>query len=150
MLPKGKWAQFGHPGNKVKGIVIHNTNNEGKSAKQLAEMMKTIQTSQGTHYFVDSTDTIKMMPLNWSVFNVGNGFAFGNTDCIAIEICSHPSKSKYMEGEDRAIELIRELMSKYNLSKEQIYFHNELQRGINCPAQIIKIYGSKSNFLNRI
>lgn len=150
MLPKVKWPQYGHQGNKVKGIIIHNTNNQGKSAEQLEEWMAETGTSRGCHFLVDANEVRKVMPLNWSVYNVGNGKAFGNTDCIAIEICSHPSTKVYLEGEQRAIELIRELMSKYKLTKADIYFHRDFQQNINCPAQILKLYGTKARFLELI
>lgn len=151
MLPKSKWRQFGRPGNKVKGIIVHNTNNQGMTAKMLEKWLKTeCRTSQGCHYLVDADEVRKVMPLSWSVYSVGNGLAFGNTDCIAIEICSHPSNRKYMEAEDKAVELIRELMTKHDLKKTDIYFHRDFEPNINCPAQVLKIYGTKQNFLKRI
>lgn len=150
MLPKSKWKQYGVPGSKVKGIIIHNTNNPGASAKQLEEYLKTSKGSAGCHFIVDHEEVRKVMPINWSVFNVGNGMAFGNLDCIAIEICSNPSNRLYEKGERKAIELIRELMSKYKLAKADIYLHRDFQPNVNCPAQIIKRYGTKARFLNEI
>lgn len=151
MIPIAKRNQFGHPGNKVKGIIIHNTNNQGMSAKSLEKWLKNdCKTSQGCHYLIDHEDVIKVMPLNWSVYSVGNGMAFGNTDCIAIEICSNPSTKKYLEGEAKAIELIRELMDKYHLTKDDVYFHRDFDSSINCPAQILKLYGNKQTFIELI
>lgn len=151
MLPKSKWAQFGSPGNKVRGIVVHNTNNQGMSAKDLEKWLKTdCKTSQGCHYLVDHNDVIKVMPFSWSVYNVGNGLAFGNTDCIAVEICSNPSETLYLAGQDKAIDLIIDLMGKYGLTSRDIYFHRDFQHNINCPAQILRIYGNKQNFLQLI
>lgn len=151
MLPRKKWYQFGIPGNQKRGIVIHNTNNQGMNAERLEEWLKTeCRTSQGCHYIVDDTEVRQIMPLSWNTFSVGNGLAFGNTDCIAIEICSNPSTKRYLSGQSKAIDLIIMLMDKFGLTSHDIYFHRDFQLDINCPAQILKIYGSKKNFIQEI
>lgn len=148
MLSEAKRRQYGHPDAKMRGIIIHNTNNQGKTAKELEEWMETSKSSTGAHFFVDHNEVRQVMPLDWSVYNVGNGLAFGNTDCIAIEICSNPSNALYLQGQSKAIDLIKELMKKYDLTLNDIYFHRDFQPNVNCPAQILKRYGSKRNFLN--
>lgn len=150
MLPKSKWRQYGHPGNEAKGIIIHNTNYHGKSAEWIEKWMKVTETDKGCHFLVDHKEVRKVMPLNWSVYNVGNGMAFGNTDCIAIEICTNPSTKLYLEGEAKAIELIEELMAKYHLTKNEIFFHRDFDPNINCPAQILSLYGTKAKFLAKM
>ena len=137
------------PNMTPKGIVIHNTNTS-LSAEQTAEEMKKTDSSRGFHFVVDASQTIQMMPLDWSCFNTGMGMDFGNTSCISIEICSHPSEKKYLQGQDRAIELIRELMAKYHLTEKDIYFHRDFNPSVNCPAQILRIYGTKQNFLQKL
>lgn len=150
MLPKSKYRQYGVPGNQLKAIVIHNTNST-KSAKQLEGWLKNENKgSNGCHFLVDWDEARKVMPLTWSVFSCGNGMAFGNLDTISVEICTHISSTLYDKAEQRGIELIRELMQKYDIPKEQIYFHRDFQSNVNCPAQILKKYGSKQNFLNQL
>lgn len=147
MLPKSKWAQYGHEGNNKKGIIVHNTNNQQMSAEELEKWLRNdCRTSQGCHFIVDHKEVRKVMPLSWSVYNVGNALAFGNTDCIAVEICSNPSEKLYLSGQSKAIDLIKELMKKYDLTCKDIYFHRDFQPNINCPAQILKRY-SKAEFL---
>lgn len=150
MIPKSKWKQFGLPNMEAKGIVIHNTNNQSKSARQLEEWMFQTNESRGTHYLVDSEEIIQVMPLDWSVWNTGMGMDFGNLHCISIEICSSPSNKKYLTGQFKAIELIEELMDRYNFTKSDIYFHRDFNPQVNCPAQILKLYGNKNNFLKEI
>ena len=148
MLPESKWRQFGLPNADIKGIVIHNTNNQYMSAEELEKWMaEECRTSQGTHFFVDHKEVRQVMPLDWSVFSTGMGMDFGNTKCIAIEICSNPNSSLYLQGQERAIQLIKELMEQFNLTESDIYFHRDFQPNINCPAQIIFLYGNKQNFL---
>lgn len=148
MLSKKKWSQYGQAGSKIKGIVIHNTNNQFMDAEALENWLENEnKKSNGCHFLVDHKEVRKIMPISWSVWNTGMGMTFGNLDCIAIEICSNPSTKLYLEGQARAIELIKELMKKYHLTKDDIYFHRDFQPNINCPAQILKLYKSKAEFL---
>ena len=148
MLSEDKWKQYGLPDFEPKGIVIHNTNNQLWSAKRIEEFLQNEnQGSNGCHYVVDHKEVRQIMPLEWSSYSTGMGTDFGNTHCIAIEICSNPSNRLYLQGQDRAIKLIRKLMKKYHLTTDDIFFHRDFCPNINCPAQILKLYGSKANFL---
>lgn len=149
MISQSKWNQYGLPNASIKGIVIHNTNSN-YSARELEKIMKNGNFNNGCHFFVDYEEVIQMMPLTWSVWNTGKGMDFGNTKCIAIEICTNLNNRLYLQGQDRAVELIRNLMEEFHLTKKDIYFHRDFQPNINCPAQILKLYGSKENFLKRI
>lgn len=149
MIPETKWKQYGLPDAQIKGIVIHNTNNQLWSARRLEKwLIEENKTSASAHFIVDAEDTIQVMPLDWSVWNTGMGMDFGNLHCISIEICSHPSEQIYLQGERRAIQLIKELMIQFNLTEKDIYFHRDFNPNVNCPAQILKRYGNKQNFLN--
>ena len=147
MLPESKWKQYGLPGATIKGIVIHNTNNQNKSAEALETWLMENTTSQGCHYLVDKKEVRQVMPLDWSVFNTGMGLDFGNLHCISIEIVSHAAEKDCRKAEQRALKLIRKLMKEYSLTEDDIYFHRDFQPNVNCPAQIIRRYGNKQNFL---
>lgn len=148
MLSEDKWYQYGTPNSKIKGIIIHNTNNVSMSAKQLEEWLQEEETiNGGCHYLVDHKGIRQVMPDDWSVFNVGNGYAFGNLDCIAIEICTNLDDELYQKGEEKAIKLIKKLMRKYKLKATDVYWHRDFQPHINCPAQMISKYKNKSNFI---
>lgn len=150
MIPKEKWKQFGLPNAQIKGIVIHNTNNQSKSAKDLEEWMLNTKESRGTHFLVDHNEVRQVMPLDWSVWNTGKGMDFGNLHCISIEICSNPNNRLYLQGQLKAIDLIEELLCRFNLTKSVIYFHRDFNNNVNCPSQILKMYGNKKNFLSMI
>ena len=136
------------PDMEVKGIVIHNTNNQSWSAERIEQYLENENTgSNGCHFIVDYKEVRKIMPLNWCAWSTGMGLDFGNQHCIAIEICSNPSDRLYLQGQSRAIKLIRKLMRKYKLKTSDIYFHRDFDSTINCPAQILKLYGSKARFL---
>lgn len=149
MLDESKWLQYGLPNATIKGIVIHNTNNQTWSAERLEKWLSEENTgSNGCHFLVDHKEVRQILPLTWSSWNTGMGYDFGNTSCISVEICSNPSNSKYLEGQKRAIGLIKDLMAQFSLAEKDIYFHRDFQPNVNCPAQILKLYGSKQNFLN--
>ena len=145
MLPEAKWRQYGRPNMTVKGIVVHNTNTPNKTAKDLEKWMNDTSTSRGTHFFVDAKDVVQVMPTDWSCFNTGQGYDFGNTSCISIEICT----KGYEKAEERAVKLIMKLLKKYHLTTDDIYFHRDFDRTVNCPAQTLKKYGTKNEFIRR-
>lgn len=148
MLTESKWKQFGLPNATIQGIVIHNTNNQLWSAERIEKWLNEECTSnQGVHFLVDHKEVRQVMPLDWSVWNTGMGRDFGNLHCIAIEICSNPSEKLYMQGQARAIALIKRLMKEYGLTEKDIYYHRDFQPNINCPAQILKLYRTKAEFL---
>lgn len=150
MIPKEKWKQYGLPNMEVKGIIIHNTNNQRASAADLEKWMIKNNTSQGTHFIVDHKEVRQVMPLDWSVWNTGMGYDFGNLHCIAVEICSNPNNSLYLQGQSKAIDLIERLMREFNLTKSNVYFHRDFNPYVNCPSQILNLYKKKSNFLSLI
>jgi N-acetylmuramoyl-L-alanine amidase CwlA len=150
MIPKEKWKQYGLPNMEVKGIVIHNTNNQKASAADLEKWMIENDTSQGTHFIVDHTEVRQVMPLDWSVWNTGKGMDFGNLHCISIEICSNPNNRLYLQGQSKAIDLIESLMHEFNLTKKDLYLHRDFNPNTNCPSQILSMYGNKKNFLSMI
>ena len=148
MISESKWKQYGLPDATIKGIVIHNTNNQLWSAERLEKWLEEEnKTSASCHFLVDHKEVRQVMPTTWSVWNTGSGMDFGNLHCIAIEICSNPSEELYLQGQDRAIELIKQLMEEFDLKEGDIYFHRDFQPNINCPAQILKLYGNRQNFL---
>ena len=149
MLTEDRWIQFGKPREEIKGIIIHNTSNYQMSARQLFDYLQNeSKDSRGCHYLVDYKEVIEVMPLNYSVWNSGVAYDFANTKGIAIEICSNLDKQKYLKGQAKAIKLIKSLMKEYNLTKDDIYFHNDFLN-VNCPANILQIYKTKKNFINK-
>ena len=148
MISESKWKQYGLPEATIQGIVIHNTNNQFLSAEELEDWLENdSRGSNGCHFLVDHKEVRQVMPLDWSVWNTGDGYSFGNLHTIAVEICSNPDTNLYLKGQKRAIELIKELMQQFNLTAKDIYFHRDFQPNINCPAQILRLYGSKAEFL---
>lgn len=137
--------QFGEFGVKVKGITIHNTGNDWSARRCLAWLNFT-KSSAGAHYFVDDKEIIQVMPLSWHVWHTGKARDFGNMHTIAIEICSMRTIKDYYKAQERAFSLIKDLLEKYDLTFDDVYFHNDFDPKKYCPNRILDIYKTKTNF----
>lgn len=149
MIDRNKYEQFGFERSQedIQCIVLHNTNSE-LSARQLFNWLNETSSSQGTHYIVDCDEVVEVMPLDWGVYHTGKGMDFGNKYGIAIEICSNLNNEKYLDGETKAMELVKSLMNEYHLTKNDIYFHQDFNQTTKCPNDILTIYGNRKNFIN--
>lgn len=148
MIDSNKFLQYGYKrDNEIKGIVIHNTGTD-LSARQVFNYLNKSKLSNGCHYLIDYKEIIEVMPLNYSVYHTGKGNDWACKNTIAIEIVSNIDNEKYLIGQQKAIELIKELMKEYNLTTNDLYFHNDFAN-VYCPSDILRIYGNKQNFIRK-
>lgn len=153
MIDENKFAQYGfqRPVSDILGLTIHNTNNYEMTARDLFNWLNgDYKGDNGCHYLVDNKETIEVMPHDWAVYHTGKGLDYGNKYTIAIEICSNLNDQLYLEGQDRAIELIKQLMEEYNISIDNIFYHIDFNARAYCPATILDKYKTKNDFLNLI
>lgn len=147
MLKEEKWSQYGQEGLSVGGIVLHNTSNITMSAQELFEYLENeCKDSTGTHFLVDHNEVVEVMPLTWKTWSTGKGNDWAFKHCIAIEICDNINDELYKKGQDKAIELIKTLKSTYNLTNDDIYFHNDFNERFYCPHILLDKYGSAKRF----
>lgn len=133
---------------KPKGITIHNTGNDF-SARENYKMLKANGNLNYCHFLVDEKETIKTWSVKKPAFHTGKGFDLGNMNTLAVEICrSQDDLCVYLQAETRAVELIKELMAKYSIPKERIYFHRDFDNTKYCPHRLLDIYKTKKNFIN--
>lgn len=150
MISENKYIQYGFPRSveDIKGITLHETGNYEMNAQQMFDYLNTSnRTSQGVHYLVDSEQTIQVMPDNWAVYHTGKGIDNGVKYTIAIEICSSLSDSEYLSAEERAISLIKQLQSTYNIADDNIYFHQDWNKTTYCPRRALDTYGTSRGFV---
>lgn len=141
--------QYGFEGLDIKGITIHNTGNS-LSAQENYDLLSTLATSQGTHYFVDEKEILEFMPLDWCVYHTGMANDWACKHTIAIEICrSQSTADLYLKAQDNAIKLIKKLMRKYKLKSNNIYFHNDFNKTTYCPHKILDLYKTRKEFIRR-
>lgn len=150
MIDEKKYSQYGAYGLLPKAITIHNTNNYDWSAQDLFNYINSeCKTSQGVHLIADHNGIIEVMPLDWKVWHTGKGNDWAFNNSIAIEICSNLDNELYLKGQQIAIDKIKELMKTYNLTNEDLYFHNDFNQTTYCPANILDLYKSKKVFLEK-
>ena len=152
MLDRDKLKQYGKPkSGKWLGITIHNTGNE-LSAKEMFDYLNTEnKSSQGCHYFVDEKEAVKVMPLNWITWHTGKADDYGNLNTIAIEICrSQCDDETYLKAQERAVELVKDLLDQYGLGIESVFFHNEFNERAYCPHRIYERYRTKRNWIKEV
>lgn len=150
MIDEKKFIQYGFKRtNDIKCIVIHNTGFKLNTAREFFDYLNTKDKSNnGCHYLIDDKEIIEVMPLEYSVYHTGKGIDYACKYGVAIEIVSNIDREKYMLGQARAIALIKKIMDKYNLTKDDIYFHNDFAN-VYCPNDILNIYGNRKNFLRK-
>lgn len=134
----------------VKGITIHNTGN-GKSARELYEALANRGQLNLCHFLVDESEIIPTIPLDQNAEHTGKGYDYGNEYTIAIEICRSASdEATYLQAQNNAIVLVRQLMEEYGLTTDNLYFHIDFNNRTFCPHRILQIYGNKKNFIEEV
>ena len=132
----------------VKGITIHNTAND-LSAQEYYDLLYKKKRLNYCHYIVDELQVLSTISEEQEASHTGKGYDFGNRYTLAIEIArSMCDEELYLKAQDKAIVLIKELMKKYHLTKDDIYFHIDFNQQARCPHRILDLYKSKEEFIN--
>lgn len=122
-------------GNSIKYIVLHYTGNKGDTAKNNVDYFYGGDRSASAHYFVDDNSVWQSVEDYNSAWAVGDGkgaYGITNQNSISIEMCCNSSGVISEKTETNALELVKYLMSKYNISISNIVRHYDASRKI-CP-----------------
>lgn len=132
----------------VKGITIHNTGSE-LSAKEIYKLLQDDMTLNICHYLVDEKEVINVLSEDKEAHHTGRGYDYGNRFTLAIEICRSTCEDElYARAEKNAVKLIKKLMKKYKLSKDDLYFHMDFNVNTRCPHKILEKYETKERFID--
>ena len=122
MLPiQRKISSFNYSsrnGNSVKYIVLHYTGNKGDTAKNNVDYFYGGNRGASAHYFVDDNSIYQSVEEYNSAWSVGDGhgiYGINNQNSISIEMCCNSSGVITEKTEANALELVKYLMSKYNI-----------------------------------
>lgn len=122
-----------------KYITVHNTANTaaGATDEMHARYLKGIDwQNKSWHFTVDDDSVTQHIPTNLNGWHAGDGVnGTGNRQSIGIEICEN-ADGDYAKAEQNAIELIRYLMEKHNISINLVVPHKHWS-GKNCPRKIL-------------
>lgn len=149
MIEENKWPQYGYErtSTDIQGITLHNI--EGLSASEYTDYFNNIcKDNECWHYIVDHEGAVQLMPNNWTTYHTGKNNDWGDQHTISINICTNINDELYIQGQDNALELIKDLLSEYNLSRNEVFFHKDFNQIVFCPSSILNIYGNKRNFLD--
>lgn len=121
--------------NSKKYIVIHETANTSKGAN--ADAHGRLQANGNSrqaswHYTVDDKEAVQSFSDNAQCWHAGS--TKYNKEAIGIEICVN-SDGNYKKAVNNAIELTKQLMSKYNISASNVIQHNTAS-GKDCPKYL--------------
>ena len=122
-------------GNSIKYITLHYTGNKGDTAKNNVDYFYGGDRSASAHYFVDDNSVWQSVEDYNSAWAVGDGkgaYGITNQNSISIEMCCDSSGVISEKTETNALELVKYLMSKYNISISNIVRHYDASRKI-CP-----------------
>lgn len=131
-----------------KGIVIHWTANTDKGANAIANrnyFQNHPEAQASAHYVVDDTNIIRCIPESEVAWHVGAKTytqlkynLFGNENpnnyLIGIEMCVN-SDGNWNKTYQNTIELVVDILKKYNLTIDNIYRHFDIT-GKDCPRMM--------------
>ena len=136
---------------KVKGIVVHSTNQPGLSAE---DVLKSYKDSSGNkdkfesvHFIIDSDGVIiQCIPTDEIAFH-----AMGrNTDTIGIMFCHTNTDGQMSESTRKALkDLIVKLCKEYKLKAEDVILHYDVN-GKQCPAYYAENAEAWQSFLKEV
>lgn len=169
MVLKIKWANrnnYGGIRKKIEYIVIHYTANDGDSDEANGNYFHRNIVKASAHYFVDGDSVTQSVPedaVAWSVggkkysntAQTGGGKWHGkctNNNSISVELCDEVRNGKYDFSEatlDRAVELVRMLMKKYDIPVENVIRHFDVT-GKLCPKPFVEDWRAWQNFKERL
>ena len=141
-----------------KYIVIHYTANNGDTALGNTKYFKDTYRGASANYFVDEKEIYRCVRDEDMAFHCGTTGKYYHNTCrndnsIGIELCSRKDKNgKYYFLQDtinNAVELVRELMGKYNIPIENVIRHYDVTHK-NCPAPFVEDVGAWNSFKNRL
>ena len=138
----------------IKYIVIHYTSNDGDAAKNNVDYYaRTKDLQASAHYYVDEKEVWQSVKEGDTAWHCGAASykhpSCRNSNSIGIELCSRYNgdikadkkankvdfKKYYFNAAtlEKAVELIKELMVKYNIPVENVIRHYDVT-GKTCPA----------------
>lgn len=130
----------------IKYIVIHYTSNNGDTARGNASYFSSKILRASANYFVDENEIYLSVSEQDTAWHCGTTGTYKHTDCrnvnsLGVELCSRKDGAgKYFftkETVDNAVDLVKELMTKYNVPIENVIRHYDVT-GKNCPAPFVQ------------
>ncbi|HFK1435615.1 TPA: N-acetylmuramoyl-L-alanine amidase C-terminal domain-containing protein [Bacillus cereus] len=121
---------------KPKYITVHNTYNDAPAENEVSYMINN-NNEVSFHIAVDDKKAIQGIPLERNAWACGDGNGPGNRESISVEICySKSGGDRYYKAEENAVDVVRQLMSMYNIPIENVRTHQSWS-GKYCPHRML-------------
>lgn len=140
---------------KIEYIVIHYVG-AVSSAKANSDYFKNTYRGASAHYFVDENSIYQVVEEKDASWHCGAKFykhlRCRNSNSIGVEMCCFKNNGKIDVSEkvvERTIELVKELMRKYNIPVQNVLRHYDVT-GKCCPAPFVSNSARWSNFVSRL
>jgi N-acetylmuramoyl-L-alanine amidase len=133
---------------EIKYIVIHYVG-AVNTAQNNGNYFKNVNRQASAHYFIDENDCVQVVEDKDVAWHSGKYDM--NLKSIGIEMCCKNNGQWYFEQAtvDNTIELVKELMVKYNIPVENVIRHYDVTGKI-CPEPYVRDVQAWNNFKNRL
>ncbi|ARO62419.1 N-acetylmuramoyl-L-alanine amidase family protein [Bacillus cereus] len=131
-----RWKQIAPYEMNPTEITFHNTYNDA-SAENEVKNVRNNSTQTGFHVAVDDIEAHQVIPFYRNAFHAGDGNGTGNRKSIGVEICySMSGGERYRKSELNAIEVISDLMVRFDIPISKVKTHQE-RNGKYCPHRML-------------
>ncbi|MCU4757390.1 N-acetylmuramoyl-L-alanine amidase [Bacillus cereus] len=121
---------------KPKYITVHNTYNDATAENEVNYMINN-NNEVSFHVAVDDKQAIQGIPWERNAWACGDSNGSGNRESISVEICySKSGGNRYYKAEDNTVDVVRQLMSMYNIPIENVRTHQSWS-GKYCPHRML-------------
>ena len=124
----------------IQYIVLHYTGNDGDTDEANGNYFANNKVQASAHYFVDDDSVTQSVPDSRVAWHVGAKVYYHadarNANSIGMELCDNKRDGTVYPTQktiDRALELVRWLMKKYNIPPERVIRHYDVSHKL-CPA----------------
>ena len=140
---------------QIKFIILHYVG-AVSTAKNNAEYFYDKYRGASAHYFVDDKEIWQVVEDNDAAWAIGANKYYTdarNSNSISVEMCCYYMKNGNInvakEVEEKAVELVKMLMKKYNIDVEHVIRHYDATRK-NCPAPFVSDTERWNNFKKKL
>lgn len=140
---------------QIKFIILHYVG-AVSTAKNNAEYFYDKYRGASAHYFVDDKEIWQVVEDNDAAWAIGANKYYTdarNSNSISVEMCCYYMKNGNInvakEVEEKAVELVKMLMKKYNIDVDHVIRHYDATRK-NCPAPFVSDTERWNNFKKKL
>lgn len=133
-------AHVARSASAIRYLVLHYTGNDGDSDEGNGNYFHNNKVKASCHYFVDDDSITQSVPDNQIAWHCGGKVYYHpnarNENSIGIELCDNKKDGTIYPSQatiDRALELTRWLMQKYNIPASNVIRHWDVTHKL-CPA----------------